>query len=62
MLGGEEAEKLRKLNVDLEELGAASQDWSWQMSYFLSLETGRMVTITQETRCELDEIYEEAPP
>jgi len=50
---------MRKLNVDLGELIYAFDDASWEMSHYLDLETGQVVMITQETRWELERIYEE---
>ena len=50
---------MRKLQVDLGELMYVFDDASWETSHYLDLETGQVVMITQETRCELEHIYEE---
>ena len=50
----------RRLRVDLSRLEAAFDDTSWERSYYLDLETGKVVTVTDEIRWELDSIYEEA--
>jgi hypothetical protein len=48
---------MRKLQVDLDELMFAFDNASWEMSYYLDLETGQVVTIFDETRRELERIY-----
>jgi len=50
---------MRKLKVDLGELMYVFDDASWETSHYLDLETGQVVMITQETRWELEHIYEE---
>lgn len=50
---------MKKLQVDLDELMFAFDNASWEMSYYLDLETGQVVTIFDETRRELERIYEE---
>jgi predicted nucleotidyltransferase len=50
---------MRRLKVDLAELEAALEDASWEMAHYLDLETGRVVAITDETRRELEAIYDE---
>ena len=50
---------MRQLQVDLGELATAFEDASWESSYFLDLETGQVVWITQETRWKLESILEE---
>ncbi len=54
-----ETKTIRKLKVDLAELEGAFEDASWMASYFLDLETGQVVRITDEIRRELERIYEE---
>ena len=46
----------RRLKVDLVDLAAAFDNASWEMSYFLDLETGRVILITAETRGQYDEL------
>jgi len=50
---------MRKLQIDLGELVMAFEDATWERSYYLDLETGHVVWITQETRWQLESIYEE---
>jgi hypothetical protein len=50
---------MRKIEVSLGDLMCAFEDASWEMSRYLDLETGRVVMITDETRRELESIYEE---
>ena len=52
----------RRLKVDLSELEAAFDDTSGERSYYLDLETGEIVMVTDEGRQELERIYEEAVP
>ena len=56
-----EGQITRRLKVDLSELEAAFDDTSWERSYYLDLETGKTVMVTDETRQQLERIYEEAP-
>jgi hypothetical protein len=50
---------MRSLKVDLAELLMVF-DSNWgEMSHYLDLETGRVVTVSVETRCQLEAIYEE---
>jgi hypothetical protein len=49
----------RKLKVDMVELDAALQTNSYEMRYYLDLETGHIVMITQEISWELERIYDE---
>jgi hypothetical protein len=49
----------RKVKVDMMELDAALQSSSYEMRYYLDLETGRIVLITGEMSRKLDRIYEE---
>jgi len=51
----------RKLKVDIDELISAMDDASYEHSYYLDLETGRILLVTDETRSQLKEIYEAAP-
>jgi predicted nucleotidyltransferase len=50
---------MKKIRVDLGELLYAFEDASWEMGRYLDLETGQVVVITDETRRELERIYEE---
>jgi len=50
---------MRKLQVDLGELAMAYEDASWGHSYYLDLETGQVVWVSQETYSLLESIYEE---
>jgi predicted nucleotidyltransferase len=51
---------MKKLRVDLDELALAFENSSWEMSYYLDLEPGQVIWISDETRAELEELYEEA--
>ncbi len=51
---------MNKLEVDLGELELAFESGSWESSYYLELETGRIILITEETQRELEIIFEEA--
>ena len=48
----------RKLNVDMEELAAALDDTSGGVNYYLDLETGEAIPVTEEARLILNDIYE----
>jgi predicted nucleotidyltransferase len=50
---------MRELQIDLGELAMAFEDATWERNYYLDLETGQVVWITQETRWQLESIYEE---
>jgi hypothetical protein len=50
---------MKKIRADLGELLYAFEDASWEMSRYLDLEIGQVVMITDETRWELERIYEE---
>lgn len=50
---------IRRLKVDLSELETAFDDTSWERSYYLDLETGNIVAVTDEDRRQLERIYEE---
>jgi len=52
----------RRLRVDLSELEVAFDDASWKRSYYLDLETGKVLMVTDEIRQELEQVYEEAIP
>jgi len=52
----------RRLKVDLSGLVAAFDDTSWEWGYYLDLETGETVMVTDETRQQLERIYDEAAP
>jgi len=49
----------RKLNVDLGDLELALQTDSYEMHYYLDLETGEIILIMDEFRRELERIYDE---
>jgi hypothetical protein len=51
---------MRELPIDLGELVMAFEDATWERSYYLDLETGQVVWITQETRWQLESIFEES--
>jgi predicted nucleotidyltransferase len=51
---------MRELKLDLEQLIYAFEDASWMTNYYLDLETGQVVMISDDTRRQLEEIYEEA--
>jgi len=51
---------MRELKVDLGELTYAFEDASWMTNYYLDLETGQVVMISDDTRRQLEEIYEAA--
>jgi hypothetical protein len=50
---------MRKLSIDLGELAMAFEDATGERGCYLDLETGQVVWISQETRSELESIYEE---
>jgi hypothetical protein len=52
--------EMKTLKVDLDELSFAMEDASGFVDYYLDLETGQIVTIDNETRWELEQIYEES--
>jgi hypothetical protein len=51
----------RKLKVDIDELISAMDDASYEHNYYLDVKTGRILLVTNETRSQLEEIYEAAP-
>ncbi len=56
-----EGETPRKLKIDIDELISAMDDASYGHDYYLDVETGRILLVTDETRSQLEEIYEAAP-
>ncbi|MEW5956106.1 MAG: UPF0158 family protein [Chloroflexota bacterium] len=50
---------MKKLKVNLGELAFAMEDASWETSHYLDLETGAVVSVSDEMRRELESIYEE---
>jgi hypothetical protein len=50
---------MRKLSIDLGELAMAFEDATGERGCYLDLEIGQVVWISQETRSELESIYEE---
>jgi len=50
---------MRKLKVDLSELEFLLDDASWETNHYLDLQTGQVVMIMDETRWELERLYEE---
>jgi hypothetical protein len=48
----------RRLKLDLVDLAAAFDNASWEMSYFLDLETGRVILLTDDTRSQYDRLVE----
>jgi hypothetical protein len=53
---------MRKIKMSLGELKYAFEDASWETSRYLDLETGQVVEIMDETRRELERIYEAHDP
>ena len=45
--------------MDIEELAAALDDNSGELKYYLDLETGEVVLVTEEVSATLDDIYQE---
>jgi hypothetical protein len=56
-LSAERQKTKRRLAIDLEELEAAFDDASGTLHYYLDLETGKVVVISDEIRDELQAIY-----
>src|SRR5215210_5231736 len=50
---------MRKVKVDLDELVSAFDDGSPERNFYLDVDTGEVVLVTDETRRELEKIYEE---
>jgi len=53
---------MKKIKVNLSELTYIFDDAWWETSHYLDLETGQVVMVTDETRQELESIYEEYNP
>jgi len=53
---------MKKIKMSLGELEYAFEDASWETSCYLDLETGQVVEIMDETRRELERIYEAHDP
>lgn len=51
--------EMKKLEINLSELASAMDDASMLIDYYLDLETGEVVMLTNETRSDLEQIYEE---
>ena len=49
----------RKLKVDIAELAAALDDNSGGVKYYLDLETGKVVLVTEDVRVTLNDVYQE---
>ncbi|MFC1910296.1 UPF0158 family protein [Chloroflexota bacterium] len=56
-----EEKQQRKLKIDFSELAYAMEDSAVEHSYYLDLETGRTLMVADETRRQLEEIYEQSP-
>lgn len=48
----------RRLKVDLSELELALDNYSWEINYYLDLETGQVILLTDETQPELDRLHD----
>jgi hypothetical protein len=59
MLEEQKRRPLRQLKIDLGELAFALENSGHEQQQYLDLETGEMVSVSHETRRELEEIYEE---
>ncbi len=51
----------RVLPVDLDELEAAFEDYGFESSYYLDLQTGDVLALTDEIHSSLEEVYGELP-
>jgi hypothetical protein len=49
----------RRLKVDLDDLASAFDNGSYEMHFYLDMETGKVDLVTQETRGALEAIYEQ---
>lgn len=49
----------RKLKIDMNELAIAFDNGSWEMSYFLNLETGDVQFITEDSTSDMQDFYAE---
>ncbi len=54
-------EPRRQLRVALADLETAMEETSWEVGWYLDLETGQVVAVDAETRRELETIYAETP-
>lgn len=54
-----ESNPTKKLKLDLAEVASAMENGSWELDYYLDLETGAVVMVSDEIRRELEEIYQE---
>jgi hypothetical protein len=59
MLEPEEPRERRKLAINLYDLDVALDHASWELSFYLDLQTGRVIMVTDEIRRELEAIDEE---
>ena len=48
---------MRKLKIDLPELVSAFEESSPELNFYLDLETGEVVLVTEETRGEIERVY-----
>jgi hypothetical protein len=55
-----ERNKASKLKIDFEDLIKAMEDSSFEISYYLNVEDGRIVSVTDKSRALLAQIYETA--
>ena len=49
----------RRVAVDLDELAGAFENGFPDLSFYLDVESGEVVMVSDDTRCELEEIYQE---
>ena len=50
---------MKRLNIDWGELEAAfANPYPWQMNYYLDIDTGHVLMVADETRSQLEQIYE----
>jgi hypothetical protein len=52
---------LRRLKIDLSELELAFENSSWEVAYFLDLETGKVLFVQENTFRDIENIYENYP-
>ena len=50
---------MKQLPINIGELAFVFEDASWTFSHYLDTETGQVVMITEETRSQLNDLYEE---
>ena len=55
------SEQPRRLRIAMADLEMAMGESSWEIGWYLDLETGQVVAVTGETRRELESIYEDLP-